>query len=158
MNKSQLKTIGLPCFITAVVGIILTCWVLPAVLALALAATLPLSDLFTDGMVLFWAMSFLQMTVLIILYVIALLLLLKWFRGKERLISLIFAIVVSACLLFLHRHVLHNNLLLLQLIIWVVLIVAVSLIIVWRKTKQPVPATTEKSIYSKPDKQENSGK
>ena len=99
---------------------------------MTLAMALPLLDWITDGIAYFWALSFLQMVVLIILYITALLLLLKYFRGRERLVSLSFAFVVSVSLLFMHRHVLHNSLLLSELVIEVFLIVSVSLIIVHR--------------------------
>lgn len=142
MNK--LKTIGIPCLITCAVGVLVAGYVFPFVLAMTLAMTMPLlKSLITDGMAFFWALSFLQIVVLILLYVLTLLLLLKWFRGKERLLSLTFAFVVSVCLLLIHRHVLLT-LLLVELIVEVFLIFAVSLIIVWKKTKQP---TTTKNSH-----------
>ena len=146
---NNIKTIGIPCLLTCAVGVIIACYVFPAVLAMTLAMALPLLDWITDGIAYFWALSFLQMVVLIILYITALLLLLKYFRGRERLVSLSFAFVVSVSLLFMHRHVLHNSLLLSELIIEVFLIVSVSLIIVWKKTKQPLPPIHNKRHCSK---------
>ena len=149
----KLKTIGIPCLVTCAVGVIVAGWVFPFFLALALVMAVPLLDLITDGMAYLWVLFFLEMIILVILYTTALFLLLKCFRGKERLTSLSFAFVVNVFLLFMSYHALHNMLMLSQLIIEVLLLVSVTLLILWKKTKKTAQATPKNSNCPEPDKQ-----
>ena len=153
INMHQLKTTGIPCLLTCAVGVFVIGYVFPFVLAFALANTLPLFELITNGKMLFGALFFLQMIILIILYFTALMLLLKCFCGKKQLVSLSLAFSASIFLLITKRHCFFNILQLSELITEVFLIVSVSLIILWRKTKQPAPPTNKNITFSETEKQ-----